>query len=76
MGEIVSFGERMRTKRRLLRLTQPQAAEMANVSLRHWQELEKGGAPRLSTAARIASALQIDLNEFRDQIPVPEIPPK
>lgn len=76
MGGNVSFGARMKEKRLQMGLTQLQASEMSNVSLRHWQELEKDGRPLLHTAAQIAAALQIDLNEFRDQIAEPEIPPK
>jgi transcriptional regulator with XRE-family HTH domain len=76
MGGNVSFGARMKEKRLQMGLTQLQAAEMSNVSLRHWQELEKESRPLLHTAAQIAAALQLDLNEFRDQFPEPEVPPK
>lgn len=76
MDENTRFGTRMKERRRQLGLTQSQAAEMSSVSVRHWQELEKESEPSLQTAAKIAAALQMDLNEFRDQLPEPEVPPK
>ena len=76
MNKSTRFGRRIKERRKQLGLTQSQAAEMSSVSVRHWQELEKESAPSLQTAAKIAAALQLNLNEFRDQFPEPEVPPK
>ena len=76
MNKSTRFGRRIKERRKQLGLTQSQAAEMSSVSVRHWQELEKESVPSLQTAAKIAAALQLNLNEFRDQFPEPEVPPK
>lgn len=76
MNKRTRFGKLIKERRKQLGLTQSQAAEMSSVSVRHWQELEKESVPSLQTAAKIAAALQLNLNEFRDQFPEPEVPPK
>ena len=76
MNKSTRFGKLIKERRKQLGLTQSQAAEMSSVSVRHWQELEKESVPSLQTAAKIAAALQLNLNEFRDQFPEPEVPPK
>jgi len=57
-----AFGERLRTVRRELKLTQREAAKVYQVSVRSYQRYE-GGAPQVGYGfLRFAEAYGIDLN--------------
>ncbi|MBQ2938964.1 MAG: helix-turn-helix transcriptional regulator [Clostridia bacterium] len=51
------------------KLTQAQVAENADISVRGYQRLEKGEyEPRLPTALKLMIALQINPNEFAEEV--------
>ena len=53
------------------KLTQATVAERADVSVRGYQRLEKGEyEPQLSTALRLMIVLQINPNEFAEEVGV------
>lgn len=49
--------------------TQDQLAEMADVSVRTVQRLERGDAPSLETAKALASVFEVDLSTFHPERP-------
>ena len=50
------------------RMTQSQAAEKLNISLRWYQKIEKGESePNLQLACNIAKYFSIDLSEFAEE---------
>ena len=57
---------KIRQRRRDLRLTQAQAAERASMPRPHWTRIEAGrrNNPRISTAGRVADALECELDEL------------
>jgi transcriptional regulator with XRE-family HTH domain len=59
LGQI---GARIRAERRASGLSQEEAAGLAQVGYKHWQEIEGGRAnPTVRTLVRIAEALGVDL---------------
>lgn len=59
---IEEMGERVRARRKLLRLRQRDLAELAGVTLRGLIELEKGrGNPTFSQLAKIVSILGLEV---------------
>ena len=59
------FGIRVQALRKGLKLTQFQLAEMADLSLKHLGEIERGrGNPTLETLQALAGAFHISLSEL------------
>jgi transcriptional regulator with XRE-family HTH domain len=59
------FGDKVRTRRRELKLSRQTAAFQAGISVSGWQHIERGRIrPRPHTAKRIAEVLNWDLNDF------------
>lgn len=71
------LGERMRERRRELRLTQETAAEMADVDPSYWSQLEssKYKNPGLVTVQRVAQALNTTMSYLIGEIDDPSPPP-
>ena len=66
-----SFAEMLYNGRVAKHWTQRQAAENSGVSLRHYQDLELGITitdPKLSTAVRLASVLEIELDSLKSEV--------
>lgn len=64
-----SFAEMLYNGRVAKHWTQRQAAENGGVSLRHYQDLELGITdPKLSTAVRLASVLEIELDSLKSEV--------
>ena len=66
MGNIQKlFGIRVQALRKGLKLTQFQLAEMADLSLKHLGEIERGrGNPTLETLQSLAQAFHISVSEL------------
>lgn len=61
------FAHNLYVRRNQKGLSQAEVAAFADLSVRHYQELEIGRAnPLLSTAIRLASALDISLDALKD----------
>lgn len=61
MSYLVEIGKNMALLRRAKELTQEKAADMANLSVNRWQELEYGGRnATIDTLDCIAKALEVD----------------
>lgn len=59
------IGERVRELRTERELTQEAAAESAELSAKHWQDLEAGRSnPTLSSLVAVARALQVSLSQL------------
>lgn len=60
------FSNLLYQARKEKKLTQEQAAELCKISTRHYQDIEIGRVnPKLTTAVRLASVLEISLNELK-----------
>ena len=60
------FSNLLYQARKEKKLTQEQAAELCKISARHYQDIEIGRVnPKLTTAVRLASVLEISLNELK-----------
>jgi len=58
-------GERVRTYRKLAKLTQERLAEKADLSVHYLSRIETGGAtPTLESLERIATALKVPIGEL------------
>lgn len=63
----IALGKRIRKLRRKAGLTREKVAEKAELSLKHFGELERGrGNPSLSSIKNLAQALNISLSEIFD----------
>jgi transcriptional regulator with XRE-family HTH domain len=69
----VSIGERVRTGRKALRLSQEEVARRAGVSLNQVNRLERGEIvdPHFSTLAGLAAALDMQISELVEEPAVP-----
>jgi transcriptional regulator with XRE-family HTH domain len=58
---------KIRQRRRELGLTQAEAAQLAGMPRPHWTRIELGGRnnPRISTAQRVAKALNWEIDDLR-----------
>jgi transcriptional regulator with XRE-family HTH domain len=78
-GEVpVSIGERVRTGRKALHLSQEEVARRAGVSLNQVNRLERGEIvdPHFSTLAGLATALDMQISELVGEpaVPLTEVP--
>lgn len=63
-----SFAEMLYNGRVARHWTQRQTAEKCAISLRHYQDLELGITdPKLSTAVRMATVLDVQLDDLKDE---------
>jgi transcriptional regulator with XRE-family HTH domain len=72
-----SMGERLARLRRAAGLSQPQLAELVGVpvgTLRNWEQDRR--VPLLDTAARVAGALGVSLDELAPPVPPPARKPR
>jgi transcriptional regulator with XRE-family HTH domain len=69
----VSIGERVRTGRKALRLSQEEVARRAGVSLNQVNRLERGEIvdPHFSTLAGLAAALDMQISELVEEPAIP-----
>ena len=64
-----SFSGQLYTARTKLKLTQTQVADAASISLRWYQQLEKGSfLPSATVMMRLILFLHIDIEIFRDEV--------
>lgn len=79
MSVITCFSSMLFKSRLAQQLTQLQAAERCDISLRHYQNLELGTTnPKLTSAVRIASKMNFSLDslkeeEERDVVPIQKL---
>lgn len=63
------FSKAIKKRRKELRLTQAKVAERCEMSVRGYQKVERGEvAPNFETAARIAWALHLSLDELVSKV--------
>jgi DNA-binding XRE family transcriptional regulator len=66
-GALKRLGTRVRALRRARSLTQEQAAEIAKLDEKHWQDIEGARTnPTVATLVGIARALKVTLSELFD----------
>lgn len=68
MNKLEQLSKTMRTRRRERKLTQEQAAELLEVSVRWYQQVERGKSrPGFSLVCELARIFQIDFADFSDK---------
>jgi len=66
--KLEQLSKTMRTRRRERKLTQEQAAELLEVSVRWYQQVERGESkPGFSLVCELARVFQIDFADFSDK---------
>ncbi|MBE7032942.1 MAG: helix-turn-helix transcriptional regulator [Ruminococcaceae bacterium] len=68
MSNNLKLSDVLRSKRYENKQTQEQAAELLNLSVRHYQDLESGKSlPGFKSICKIAKEYNIDFSQFADE---------